>query len=197
MTAADYLCSKILIPISSSIFDNISNDRFSLPLTIRDTYCWLHPSLSATCCCVHFILSIISNIFIATDWERLSQLRLALRHSASSRNLEGVGDSYFLNLSTAVPILFLLSVLIIFKTIPIYNILVQKEIAHPLHLGQFCECMWTLRHCLGEFYGTSRNSEGALLQTNRINTQPADVFRTILYSRFLFVQHKRHCLPIV
>lgn len=97
---------KISTPKASSIFDSISRVRFSLPFTMRETYCWLHPSIPATCACVQCISSILSNILTATACERRSHALFARRHSASSRHFDGVEDWYFLNLSTAVPITF-------------------------------------------------------------------------------------------
>lgn len=41
------LISTIDVPRADSILDIVSNERFSLPLSILEIYCWLQPAFSA------------------------------------------------------------------------------------------------------------------------------------------------------
>ena len=59
------LISRIDVPRADSILDIVSNERFSLPLSILEIYCWLQPAFSANSFCVIPLDSISSRILIA------------------------------------------------------------------------------------------------------------------------------------
>ena len=78
---------------ASSIFEMVSIERFSLPLSTLETYCWLQPIRSANFFWVSPICSILSSIARATCCEKRSHGLLARLDSAASLQCEGLTDA--------------------------------------------------------------------------------------------------------